>query len=72
MPDSPTWVPVYLGDVRVGDTVKARADSLPPDSRYADYVGTVVGIRFGSLTVRIGDDSIVFQAEQLDRLERPE
>lgn len=70
--DDQVWVPVYLGDCRVGDTVRPMDGMIDPHSRYVDATGTIVGVRFGSITVRIGDDSVVFWPDQLERLSRPE
>lgn len=66
------WVPVVLGDCRIGDTVRAIPETLPDGSRWASAVGTIVAVRMGFVTVRIDVDSVVFEANQLERLQRPE
>jgi hypothetical protein len=68
----PTWVPVLLGDVRVGDVARTIDALIPEGSRYLKSQGTIVAVRSGSVTLKIGTDSVVFQPEQLERLERPE
>ena len=68
----PVWVPVYLGEVRVGDSVRAMAGEVAESSRYVDSQGTVVAIRNGSIAVRIGQDTVMFWPSQLERLDRPE
>ncbi len=66
------WVQVLLGDVRVGDIVRTKAGAVADASRFSDVTGTVVGIRFGSVSMRTGQDTVVFSPDQLERLTRPE
>jgi hypothetical protein len=68
----PVWVPVFLGEVRVGDTVRTMAGTIPASSRYVDTTGAVVAIRNGSIAVKTGSDTVLFMPDQLERQERPE
>lgn len=72
VPAPETWVPVLLGDVRVGDSIRVLADQVPAGNRWADQTGTIVGVRMGSITAQIGPDAVIFYPNQLERLERPE
>lgn len=71
MPD-PQWLPVLLGDVRVGDTVRTIPDKIPTNSLYKNVTGLIVGIRSGGITVQIENNWVTFWADQLERMDRPE
>lgn len=68
----PVWVDVFLGEVRVGDSVRDKEGTVSSESRYSDVQGTVVAVRNGSVAVRIEQDTVLFWPNQLERLERPE
>lgn len=71
MPD-PGWVPVVLGDVRVGDTVRTLPNKVPEGSRFRNITGQIVGIRSGGVTVQVSEAWVNFWPDQLERQERPE
>lgn len=66
------WVDVFLGDVRLGDSVRTKEGTVPAGSRFSDIQGTVVAVRSGSVAVKIGEDTVLYWPEQLERLARPE
>lgn len=68
----PVWTDVFLGELLVGDSVRAKAGAVAESSRYRDMQGTVVAIRNGSVAVRAEQDTVMFWPNQLERLERPE
>lgn len=67
----PVWVDLFLGEVQVGDSVRAKAGQVAGSSRYVDMTGTVVGVRSGSVAVRTGQDTVLFWPSMLERLVRP-
>jgi hypothetical protein len=68
----PIWIDVFLGEIRVGDSVRTKPEEVATTSRYANVTGTVVAIRNGAIAVRTGEDTVLFWPVQLERLDRPE
>lgn len=66
------WVPVLLGDVRIGDHVRTIPEKIPESSSFREVSGEIVAIRSGGVSVNVEDTWIMFWPDQLERLDRPE